>query len=73
MSQWGILVFSVTAAYMLNDHRPKMRRWGPVFGLLGQPFWMWSTFAAHQWGIFAMTFIYTGMSIRGFYNMWLRK
>lgn len=73
MSQWGILLFSVAGMWLMNDHRPKVRRWGPIFGLCGQPFWMYSTYANHLWGMFAITFLFTAMNLRGIYNFWFRS
>jgi hypothetical protein len=71
--QLGILIFSLSGAWFMNDRRLRVRKWGPVLCLLGQPFWVWSSIATHQWGIFAMSFFYTAMNIRGIYNFWTHR
>lgn len=73
IDQIGILLLGATAMALVNNHRPKVRRWGPVVGLLGQPFWYYASYTHGQWGIFASSFLYTLAWIGGFYNMWLRR
>lgn len=58
---------------LANDHRPNVRRFGPVFGLMSEPSWFYTTFIHHQWGLFAATFVYTFAWAKGFYNGWIRK
>lgn len=72
IGQAGILVFGMAAIVLVNDHRPTVRRWGPVCGLLAQPFWFVETWNAGQWGIFACSFVYAGSWARGLYNGWIR-
>lgn len=70
--QYFIFTLSLAAAWLVNDPRPNVRRFGCLFGLAGQPFWIYSAFIAAQWGIFAMSFFYTAMWLRGFYHQWIR-
>lgn len=35
------------------------------------PFWLWATFHAEQWGIFAVSLWYTYAWCQGIYNYWL--
>ncbi len=73
VSQIAILVFSLSAMWLANAHRPKIRRWGCVIGLFCEPFWFYTTFIHQQWGIFVAAFFYTGGWAYGFYNQWIRK
>ncbi len=41
---------------------------GFVFGLIGQPFWIYTSFQAAQWGIFIVSLWYTANHIRGLIN-----
>lgn len=66
--QGGIVVLSVCAIWMVNDGRAGVRRWAPLVGLLGQPFWFLATWQAEQWGMFAITFVYTGAWVRGLWT-----
>lgn len=70
VAQIGIATLGVAAVYLSQDVRASRRRWSSVCGLLGQPFWIWETFTAHQWGILALTVLYTWSWGRGFYAYW---
>lgn len=73
MSQLFIGIFGLTAIILVNARSAEFQKWGPIFGLLSQPFWFYSTFQAEQWGIFGLSFIYTFLWMRGFYNRWIFK
>lgn len=59
IAQVGIALFGLTAIVLANCLDIRLRRWAPVAGLIGQPFWFISAFDAHQWGILALTGLYT--------------
>lgn len=71
IDQFFIAIFGVSAIWLANDNRTSVRRWGCIFGLIGQPFWMWSAWSAQQWGILALTFFYTAAWVRGIRTNWL--
>lgn len=73
ISQVGIAVFGVLAVWLSQDKRIDRRRWAPVLGLLGQPFWFYAAWTAQQWGVFAMCFLYTASWARGFVNHWINN
>lgn len=73
IAQVGILLFGVAALFLVNDPNPRFRRWGPVLGLIGQPFWFYSAFIAEQWGIFSLCFAYTFAWARGAYHAWWKR
>lgn len=72
ISQAGIVVFGVAAIYLSQDPRESMRKWASVAGLCAQPFWYASSFIAEQWGIFAISFVYTAAWARGFHHFWIK-
>jgi hypothetical protein len=73
INQYFVFVFSMTTAFLVNDPRPHVRRWGCLVGLLSQPFWIYATYAAHQWGMLALSFFYTAMWLRGIYHQWIKR
>lgn len=70
-AQVGIAVCGVSAIWLAHDPRPAWRRWSPVLGLAGQPFWLAETVSAQQWGIAALCLVYTASWWRGFRLLWL--
>lgn len=73
IAQLGIFLFGATALYLVNDPRPGIRRWGPVIGLISQPFWYVAAFDNHQWGVLAASILYTASWARGVYHTWIRR
>jgi hypothetical protein len=72
IDQIAIGVTSVTAVWLSQDSRPRWRRWAGIFGLIGQPFWMYTSWKASQWGIFGLCFLYTYCWVRGLRQQWWR-
>lgn len=73
IEQIGIAFTGVVAIFLANDHRESWRRWAPVFGLLGQPFWFYTAYKAQQWGVFMLCVLYGLNWLRGFWNHWVRS
>jgi len=48
--QIAILIFGCFAIWLVGrlEH---WKRWGYIFGLCSQPFWMWTSIANEQWGL----------------------
>lgn len=61
----------VSAVFLSQDPRESLRRWASVLGLLAQPAWFYTTATNEQWGIFALSFLYTFSWARGFYHAWV--
>lgn len=72
LAQLGIAVFGVAAIYLSQHPVERVRRWGCIAGLCGQPFWIASSYLAGQWGILALTALYTMAWCRGVRTYWLR-
>jgi len=71
LNQVAIIVLSCPAIWLVGRREP-WRRWGFILGLLGQPFWLWSTWQNEQWGIFAVSAWYTYSWMQGIWNFWIR-
>lgn len=69
IAQIGIATFGVLAVWLAQEPRIERRRWAPVFGLLGQPFWIWMAVSAQQWGVLLLCALYTVSWARGL-SMW---
>lgn len=67
-----IALTGVSAIWLSQSKRTDYRKYASILGLIGQPFWFYSSFASEQWGIFLLSFFYTMAWARGFYNYWIR-
>lgn len=72
VDQLAIMLTGVISAWLLNASSERMRRWGCIIGLLGQPCWLWSTVTNAQWGMAAVTVGYTAAFVRGIWLLWIR-
>ena len=70
LAQIGILIFGCSAVYLVGNPDKRVRRWGYLLGLCGQPFWFWSSYQAGQWGIFALCCWYTFAWGKGAWGHW---
>jgi hypothetical protein len=71
MHQLAIALTGCVAIWLANDADLARRRWACLFGLAGQPFWIWSAWSAEQWGILLVTGFYTLAWARGVYTHWI--
>ena len=51
----------------------KTRRWSPIIGMIGQPFWIYESFMAGTWGIFVLSVIYLFVWASGIKKYWWNK
>jgi hypothetical protein len=65
VSQIGIAVLTVLSLFSLAHKRYTM---GFVFGLLSEPFWLYSTYSGALWGMFIVVVCTTGSNIYGLLN-----
>ena len=72
IDQIGIALTGVTAIWLTQSRSDKARRWAPVFGMAGQPFWFWSAIEAQQWGVTFVCLLYTAAWARGLWTYWIR-
>lgn len=73
IEQTIIALCGMASIWLANDPRERWRRWACLIGLVAQPFWMYATFKAAQWGIFALSFVYAAGWARGVRHHWMRR
>lgn len=71
IDQLVIMICGALSAWLSQSPVRRTQRWACVFGLFAQPFWMYATFVAGQWGIFVLSFWYTASWARGIKTYWL--
>lgn len=72
ISQILIFITGVPAIYLVS-RKDKWQKYGYIFGLMGQPIWVYITLTQAQYGMFALTVVYTFSWINGVYNHWIKK
>lgn len=72
IAQAGIALTGTVAIFLTQSKSAEARRYACLFGMAGQPFWMYETFVAAQWGMFALTFLYALAWAKGIYQHWLK-
>lgn len=71
-SQLMILIFGCSAIWLVA-RKENWKRWGYILGLIGQPFWFYTSITNKQWAIVALTVFYTYSWVMGIYNYWIKK
>lgn len=72
LAQVGIACTGVTAIFLTQSKSRELQRFACIFGLAGQPFWIWSALLAEQWGILTLTALYTFAWCKGVWLYWLK-
>lgn len=72
INQVFILLSSCSAIWFVG-RKEEWKRWGYIFGMIGQPFWLIETFKGEQWGIFVVCLWYTYSWGQGIWNYWIKK
>lgn len=70
-SQLGIACTGAVAVVLTQARTHKVRRLACLFGTAGQPFWFYAAWSAHQWGIFALCFLYAFAWLKGVWQWWV--
>jgi len=73
IEQFIIAVSELIAIWLIQTNNENHRKYACIFGLIGQPFWFYSSYIAHQWGAFILCFFFTAAWIKGLYQYWLFK
>lgn len=63
--QGVILTTGALAIWLVQDRRARVRWWGCLIGLAGQPAWAAAAIGAEQWGVLAITGVYAVVWVRG--------
>lgn len=70
IEQAVIFLSSCAAIALLSQVDAGVRRWAFPVGLIGQPFWLASTWSAGQWGIFGLALWWTAFYAWGAWRHW---
>ncbi len=73
IEQIGISLFGVIAVWLTQDKRPSWRRWACIFGLAGQPFWIYYAWNTKAWGILIICGLYLYAWAKGVWVNWLSE
>ena len=68
--QAAILILSGVTAWLLASKHARVRRWGYVVGIVGEPFWLYASWVTNQWGVVLLALWWTAQYIRGAINNW---
>ena len=70
MTQLFIALFGLTSIWLAMGHNLTGRKWAPIIGLAGQPFWLAFAVDTAAWGLLALVTAYTAVYLRGIYVQW---
>jgi len=70
IAQMGILLTGATAVFLVGLKQHRYRRWGYLLGVIGQPFWAYTTIHNGQYAITAMCLYYGFSWGNGLRNHW---
>ena len=70
MIQIALAFFGLTAMFMAMGNNASARRWAPVVGLCGQPFWIAFALQSSAWGLLALSLAYSAVYVRGAWVQW---
>jgi hypothetical protein len=66
MNQLAIVVFSCISVFLFSTKH--CFKWGFIFGLAGQPFWIYEFVKNHQWGMLVVALWFTFSHVKGVKN-----
>lgn len=66
------IAFTGATAVFLTQCRPALARYACLFGIAGEPFWFYSSWHAHQWGIMTLAVWYTAAWGKGILTNWIQ-
>jgi hypothetical protein len=68
--QLALAVFGLTSLWLAMGKNERGRRWAPLIGLYGQPFWCYFATSSEAWGLLVLSLAYTVVYIRGVVVQW---
>lgn len=71
MIQICLFLFSVTGMFLLSSNK-SYRKYGFIINLISQPFWFLTTVPSKQYGLIALSCVYTIAWCMGIYNYFIR-
>lgn len=70
ITQVLLAFFGLTALWMATGHNLHARRWAPIVGLCGQPFWIAFALTVDAWGLLVLALAYTAVYLRAAWVQW---
>jgi hypothetical protein len=70
MTQLFIALFGLTSIWLAMGHNSTGRKWAPIIGLAGQPFWLAFAMSTDAWGLIVLVGAYTLVYLRGALLQW---
>lgn len=70
LTQLALAVFGLTAMWLAMGKSAAGRRWAPIIGLAGQPFWIAFAITSSAWGLLALSLAYSAVYVRGICLQW---
>jgi hypothetical protein len=70
MTQLFIALFGLTSIWLAMGHNATGRKWAPIIGLAGQPFWLAFALSTDAWGLIVLVAAYTLVYLRGALLQW---
>lgn len=73
LSQVAITLFSISALLLAYHPDFEVRKWSPVLGILGQPFWMYVAVKRKLWGVILSNCCFIASFLYGIYILWIAQ
>lgn len=73
MEQVIIVFTGVVAIWLTQQSNDEWKKYACLFGMAGQPFWLYAAYTNDQWGIFIVSIFYAYSWGLGINNNWLNK
>lgn len=70
MTQLFIALFGLTSIWLAMGNNATGRKWAPLIGLAGQPFWFAFAWQSDAWGLLVLVGAYTLVYMRGALLQW---
>lgn len=70
MIQLALAFFGLSAMWMAMGKSTRARKFAPLVGLCGQPFWIVFAVQASAWGLLTLSLAYSVVYVRGAWLQW---
>jgi hypothetical protein len=68
--QFALSFFAIGAVLMAMSRNDTARKWAPVVGLAGQPFWIVFAIRTQAWGVLVLAGVFTLVYLSGLLIQW---
>ena len=73
ISQAIIALTGLLSIYLVQNPSGRYYKWGCVFGVIGQPFWVVESLKDNQAGVLLLSVVYTFVWGKSFYKLWIKE